>query len=69
MEVFDAVRTVLAVREFQDKPVPRDTARRIVAQTGARPGEAAQQLARSCDTLPPHTAGPYIFNAMKEDAQ
>ncbi len=30
MEVFDAVRTVLAVREFQDKPVPPDAARRIV---------------------------------------
>ena len=30
MEVFEAVRTVLAVREFQDKPVPPETARRIV---------------------------------------
>jgi len=30
MEVFDAVRTVLAVREFQDKPVPPEAARRIV---------------------------------------
>lgn len=30
MEVFDAVRTVLAVREFQDKPVPPDAARRSV---------------------------------------
>ena len=26
---FEAVRTVLAVREFQDKPVPPDAARRI----------------------------------------
>ena len=36
MEVFEAVRTVLAVREFQDKPVPPDAARRIVeaAQAG-----------------------------------
>ena len=34
MEVFEAVRTVLAVREFQDKPVPPDAARRIV--DGAR---------------------------------
>ena len=58
MEVFEAVRTVRTVREFQDKPVPPDAARRTVAQTGARPGEVAQQLARSCDTLPPHTAGP-----------
>lgn len=30
MEVFDAVRTVLAVREYQDKPVPQDLIRRIV---------------------------------------
>ena len=30
MEVFEAVRTVLAVREYQDKPVPPDTVRRIV---------------------------------------
>lgn len=28
--VFDAVRTVLAVREFQDKPIPDDVMRRIV---------------------------------------
>lgn len=30
MEVFDAVRTVLAVRSYQDKPVPPDLVRRIV---------------------------------------
>jgi nitroreductase len=30
MEVFEAVRTVLAVRTYLDKPVPRDTVRRIV---------------------------------------
>jgi nitroreductase len=30
MEVLDAVRTVLAVREFQDKPLPPDAVRRIV---------------------------------------
>ena len=30
MEVFDAVRTVLAVREYQDKLVPPDTVRKIV---------------------------------------
>ncbi|HEX6349377.1 MAG TPA: nitroreductase family protein [Candidatus Dormibacteraeota bacterium] len=29
-EVFDAVRTVLAVREYQDKPVPRDVLQRIL---------------------------------------
>jgi nitroreductase len=30
MDVFDAVRTVLAVRSFQDKPVPADVVRKIV---------------------------------------
>ncbi len=30
MEVFDAVRTVLAVRSYQDKPVPPEVVRRIV---------------------------------------
>ena len=30
MEVFDAVRTVLAVRQFQDKPVPEAIVRQIV---------------------------------------
>jgi len=30
MEVFEAVRTVLAVREFQDKPVPPESLRRII---------------------------------------
>ena len=30
MEVFEAVRTVLAVRNYQDKPVPSDLVRRIV---------------------------------------
>ena len=30
MEVFEAVRTVLAVRSYRDKPIPPDTVRRIV---------------------------------------
>ena len=30
MEVFEAVRTVLAVRSYQDRPVPPDAVRRIV---------------------------------------
>ena len=29
-EVFDAVRTVLAVREYQDRPIPEDVLHRIV---------------------------------------
>lgn len=30
MEVFEAVQTVLAVRSYQDKPLPREVVRRIV---------------------------------------
>jgi nitroreductase len=30
MEVFEAVRTLLAVREYQNKPVPPETIHRIV---------------------------------------
>ena len=30
MDVFDAVRTVLAVRQFQDKPIPEPVVRQIV---------------------------------------
>ena len=30
MDVFETVRTVLAVRAFEDKPIPVDTVRRIV---------------------------------------
>ncbi len=30
MEVFDAVRTVLAVRQFQDKPIPESVVNQIV---------------------------------------
>ena len=30
MEIFEAVRTMLAVREYEDKPVPQDLVRRIV---------------------------------------
>lgn len=46
MEVFDAVRTVLAVREFQDTPVPPDAAHRIV--------EAARLTASSMNAQPWH---------------
>jgi nitroreductase len=30
MEVFDAVRTLLAVRRYQDRPVPEDVIRRVL---------------------------------------
>jgi nitroreductase len=46
MEVFDAVRTVLAVRAYQDKPVPTDLIRRIV--------EAAHLTASSRNGQPWH---------------
>jgi len=46
MEVFDAVRTALAVRGYQDKPVPPDVVRRIV--------EAAHLTASSMNGQPWH---------------
>ena len=46
MEVFDAVRTVLAVRNYQDKPVPPDIVRRIV--------EAGRLTASSMNGQPWH---------------
>ncbi|HZS92730.1 MAG TPA: nitroreductase family protein [Chloroflexota bacterium] len=46
MEVFDAVRTVLAVRSYQDKPVPEDVVRRIV--------EAGRLTASSMNKQPWH---------------
>ncbi len=46
MEVFDAVRTALAVRAYQDKPVPPDIVRRIV--------EAAHLTASSMNGQPWH---------------
>ncbi len=46
MQVFEAVRTVLAVRTYQDKPVPREAIRRIV--------EAGQLTASSMNGQPWH---------------
>ena len=46
MEVFEAVRTALAVRTYQDKPVPSDVVRRIV--------EAAHLTASSMNGQPWH---------------
>jgi len=46
MEVFEAVRTILAVREYQDKSVPLDTMRSIV--------EAAQLTASGMNRQPWH---------------
>jgi len=46
MEVYDAVRTVLAVRDFQIKPVPDTLVKRIV--------EAARLTASSTNGQPWH---------------
>jgi nitroreductase len=46
MEVFEAVRTVLAVRAYQDKPVPPEVVHRIV--------EAARLTASSMNRQPWH---------------
>jgi nitroreductase len=43
MEVFEAVRTVLAVREFRDEPIPQDAARRIVEAAWLSPSAANRQ--------------------------
>jgi nitroreductase len=45
-QVFEAVRTVLAVREYQEKRLPEDVARRVV--------EAAHLTASSANTQPWH---------------
>jgi nitroreductase len=46
MDVFEAIRTILAVRKFQDKPVPDDLIRRIV--------EAARLTSSSRNLQPWH---------------
>jgi nitroreductase len=46
MEVYDTIRTVLAVRAFQSKPIPRETVRRIV--------EAARLTGSSINGQPWH---------------
>jgi len=46
MEVFEAVRTILAIREYQDRPVPPETVRRIV--------EAARLTGSSMNRQPWH---------------
>jgi nitroreductase len=72
VEVFDAARTVLAVRAYQDRPVPPDTVHRII--------EAGRLTASSMNGQPWHfivvenrdtirqlgrlaTSGPYVAQA------
>ena len=72
MEVFDAVRTVLAVRNYQDKPVPPEVVRRIV-EAGRLTGSSMNRqpwhfiVVENRDTLQQLGAlaktGPYIAQA------
>jgi nitroreductase len=70
--VFEVVRTVLAVREFQDKPIPEDVMRRIVeagrltaSSTNLQPWHFV--LVRSRETLRElgvlMRTGPYVAHA------
>src|SRR5947209_4848482 len=72
MEVFDAVRTVLAVRQFQDKPVPEPIVRQIVEAghltASSRNGQPwhfivveNKETLRKLGALAP--TGPYIVQA------
>ena len=72
MEVFDAVRTLLAVRNYQDKPVPPEVVRRIV-EAGRLTGSSMNRqpwhfiVVENRDTLRQLGAlaktGPYIAQA------
>ena len=72
MEVFDAVRTMLAVRNYQDKPVPPEVVRRIV-EAGRLTGSSMNRqpwhfiVVENRDTLRQLGAlaktGPYIAQA------
>jgi nitroreductase len=72
MEVFDAVRTVLAVRNYRDQPVPSEVVRRIV-EAGRLTGSSMNRqpwhfiVVESHDTLRQLGAlaktGPYIAQA------
>ncbi len=72
MDVYDAVRTMLAVRQYKDKPLPRDLVRRIV-EAGRLTGSASNKqpwhfiVVEDKDTLRRiseiATTGPYIAQA------
>jgi nitroreductase len=72
MEVFEAVRTILAVRAYRDKAVPRDTVRRIV-EAGRLTGSSLNRqpwhfvVVENRETLgrlgAAATTGPYIAQA------
>jgi nitroreductase len=72
MDVFDAVKTVLAVRDYQDKPIPAAVTRKIV-EAGRLTGSAMnaqpwhfivvedRQLLRHLGAVA--TTGPYVAQA------
>ena len=72
MEVFEAVRTMLAVRRYQDRPVPEEVTRRIV-ESGRLTASAANRqpwhfvVVQDRDTLRRlgslAKSGPYIAEA------
>src|SRR5688572_27272576 len=72
MQVFDAIRTMLAVREYQDKPIPEDVVKRIL-EAARLTGSARNQqhwdfvVVRNRDTLRRlgelASTGRYIANA------
>jgi nitroreductase len=72
MEVYEAVRTILAVRAYQDKPIPADAVRRIV-EAGRLTGSSMNRqpwhfiVVENRDTLRKLGAlaqsGPYIAQA------
>jgi nitroreductase len=72
MEMFEAVRTILAIREYQDKPVPAETVRRIV-EAGRLTGSSMNRqpwhfvVVQNRETLRQlgavATTGPYISRA------
>ena len=72
MEVFDAIRTILAVRSYQDKPVPDAVVRRIL-EAGRLSGSASNRqpwhfiVVQDRDTVHKVAAvartGPYVAQA------
>jgi nitroreductase len=72
MEVYEAVRTALAVRQYSDRPVPRDVVRRIV-ESGRLTGSSMNRqpwhfvVVENRETLgrlgAAATTGPYIAQA------
>ena len=72
MDVFDAVRTVLAVRQYDDRPIPDETVRRIVESAHLTGSSKNGQpwhfvIVRDRDTLQRlsklTTTGPYVAQA------